>query len=228
MDTFIEQDIDLLITDDALLQRLNLLDDADEEDCRKAIGMLQEALACARPKYIYALAAIEEKGEDYVVVEGHRIASRLVRKNLDQTHRIFPFVATCGTEIEQWSHQFTDMLEHFWADEIKLMVLEQCFMHMNKTIKDKYFVQGDMSHMNPGSLPAWPITAQAALFALLGNPQRDIGVTLTNSSLMVPSKSTSGFFFASSSHFENCGLCPRKNCPNRRKTYQPEAGIIPT
>lgn len=228
MDKIIERNIDLPITDEALLKRLRMIEDPEDDDCLKAIGMLKEALACAKPKFVYGLAAIEEKGDDFIVVEGRRIISPLVRRNLDKIHRIFPYVATCGVEVELWSRQFTDMLEHFWADEIKLMILEQCFMVMNQTIKDKYFANSDMSRMNPGSLPAWPITAQAVLFDIIGNPQADVGVSLTSSCLMIPSKSTSGFFFSSDSHFENCALCPRLDCPNRKAIYQPSAGTIPT
>ena len=228
MEKFIRRDIDLQITDEALLKRLRMAEDPEVEDCLKVIGMLKDALACAKPKFVYGLAAIEEKGENYVVVAGRRILSPLVRKNLDKVNRIFPYVATCGVEVELWSRQFTDMLEHFWADEIKLMMLENCFMVLNQTVKDKYFASSDMSRMNPGSLPAWPITAQAVLFDILGNPQEDVGVSLTDSCLMIPSKSISGFFFSSESHFENCGLCPRMDCPNRKAIYQPSGGTIPT
>jgi len=35
----------------------------------------------------------------------------------------------------------------------------------------------------------------------------------------VPLKSGSGIWFPSESHYENCMLCPRTDCPNRRAPY---------
>ena len=36
---------------------------------------------------------------------------------------------------------------------------------------------------------------------------------------MNPVKSTSGFWFPSEVKFENCQLCPRKDCPNRKASF---------
>jgi len=216
MEKHIIQDIALSISEKELLRTLRIEADPNDEDYQTVTGMLHAALDCARPKFVYGLAAVTEKGDDYVVIEGRRIISPLVRRNLDQTHRIIPYIATCGVEAEEWSRQYTDMLEHFWADEIKKMILGRCIAAMRQTVQKKYFTGTDISQMNPGSLPEWPISEQANLFALIGDVEKDIGVTLTDSFLMLPSKSVSGFFFSSATHYENCRLCPMPNCPNRR------------
>jgi hypothetical protein len=213
---FIVKDFIFHVSREEFLQTVRIVDDPDDEDCRKAAEMLGEALICARPKYVYCLAAINAREEDTVIVEGRRIESSLVRKNLDKVNRIIPFVATCGVEAESWSRQYTDLLERFWADEIKKLILVKCCENMLNTVKEKFFPVQDMSQMNPGSLAQWPITEQAVLFDLIGDVKGDIGVTLTDSFLMVPAKSVSGFFFSSETHYENCQLCPMKNCPGRR------------
>jgi len=46
-------------------------------------------------------------------------------------------------------------------------------------------------------------------------------VTLTDSFIMVPLKSASGLLFPTESTYENCQLCPREACPNRRMPYDP-------
>ena len=75
--------------------------------------------------------------------------------------------------------------------------------------------------MNPGSgdVDLWPITEQSKLFDLIGDVQRDVGVTLTESCLMVPTKSLSGLFFPSDVKFINCQRCTRSNCPGRKADY---------
>ena len=49
-----------------------------------------------------------------------------------------------------------------------------------------------------------------------------IGVRLTETMLMVPNKSVSGFQFPTDVAFESCELCPREGCPGRRAIYNPE------
>ena len=61
--------------------------------------------------------------------------------------------------------------------------------------------------MNPGSLADWPLREQRPLFGLLGNVRAAIGVTLTPSLLMTPTKSVSGILFPSEETFASCQLC---------------------
>jgi hypothetical protein len=79
---------------------------------------------------------------------------------------------------------------------------------------------GKLSRMSPGSLADWPIQEQRPLFKILGNTEKMIGVHLTESLLMVPTKSVSGIRFPTEESFESCQLCPREECPNRRAPYE--------
>jgi hypothetical protein len=81
------------------------------------------------------------------------------------------------------------------------------------------FKLGRTASMHPGSLADWPITQQKGLFALLGDTQTTIGVTLTESLTMLPTKSASGLRFPVTQDFESCALCPRPDCPSRRVPY---------
>jgi hypothetical protein len=222
METTLKNDFPFQMDLDFLVKKVKIDNDPSDDDFQVFSRMFHEAQGIARPKYAYAVAAVEEKQEDAVIIEGRLIRSALVRKNLDQTHRIVPYLATCGTEIDEWSHQFTDMLENYWADEIKNHILQQSIRTMRQTVKTQYFPSRDLSQMSPGSLPDYPITEQATLFSLFGTVAHAVGITLTDSFLMIPSKSISGFYFSSEVHFENCRLCPRPNCPGRSVPYQPQ------
>lgn len=188
----------------------------EEEDRVFLTQMLQEAGAVARPRAVYGVSVIGEKGEDYVVADEVRMESSLVRENLDSVNRIIPFVVTCGTELEEWSRHFSEPLEQYWADSIKMQYLAAIRHTLAQKVKETYFPASDMSSMNPGSLASWPLTEQKTLFRLIGGVTEDIGVRLTDSCLMLPSKSSSGFFFSSKVHYENCQFCPIDNCPGRR------------
>ena len=78
--------------------------------------------------------------------------------------------------------------------------------------------------MNPGSgeRSLWPIEEQRPLFKLLGSIETAIGVHLTDSFLMLPNKSVSGFYYKTDKEFHNCQLCKRDHCPNRQKPFDSE------
>ena len=177
-----------------------------------------DAQAIAKPKAVYKIAFIESKGDDHVVVDGITLTSRVLRVNLEQVHRVFPYVATCGTEMDEWSSSIDDMLQIYWADTIKEMALRSAMQALSEHLQDR-FRPGRMSRMSPGSLADWPLQEQRKLFALLGNPKDAIGVELTESLIMVPLKSVSGICFPTESGFASCQLCPREDCPGRRAPY---------
>ncbi|MGI5893252.1 MAG: vitamin B12 dependent methionine synthase [Candidatus Merdivicinus sp.] len=206
-----------------LLRAVHMDDQSDPEDLALITQMLQEALAVSKPKAIFGPAQIESRDADGVTVEGVRFHSSLVSKNLQQTSRIIPFAVTCGMEAEEWSYSYqNDPLTQFWADAIKLQLLGQIRKSLQEEVRRRYYSEGDISAMSPGSLPAWPLTEQRPLFALLGGVTPDIGAYLTESCLILPAKSGSGFFFSSGQHYENCRYCPLLKCPNRRAEFEHE------
>ena len=185
---------------------------------REVTRLAEEAQAVARPKGFYRVAFVESKGDNSVVIEGVKFKGRVLSVNLDGVYRVFPFVATCGTELEKWSNSMDDVLHRYWADVIKETALSCALSVLEEDTVRRYRL-GSTSVMNPGSLPDWPISEQRSLFTLLGNPEETIGVYLTDSFLMVPIKSVSGIRFPTEVHFESCQLCRRENCLGRRAPY---------
>ena len=217
MPVYLTQQFDLTAAE--AFRALKMTPDETEEDTQTILSMVEKANQIARPRAVYDVLSIDRKGEDWVEFGTNRITSALVRKNLDQVNRAFPYITTCGMELEEWSKGFSDMLEQFFADTIKQLYLKKMNIYLRKQVKEQYFPASDLSVMNPGSLASWPISAQPSLFALLGDGAQKIGVSLTDSFLMLPSKSTSGLIFSAESHFENCQYCPMVSCPNRRAKF---------
>lgn len=218
MDPIILTDIPFAADRAQLLAKLHVAEGSDfAADLNR---LVDEAEALARPKAMYKMGFIEEKGDDYVLIDGVRLSSRVLRVNLDEAHRAFAQVATCGTELQAWAEGLTDMLYRFWAEEIKLAALRAAGLALDADLAARYN-PGKTSRMNPGSLADWPLREQGPLFAILGDVQAAIGVYLTDSYLMVPNKSTSGLRFPREASFESCQLCPREGCPGRRARYDP-------
>ncbi len=185
------------------------------------LSLVGEAEKIGRPKALYRMAFIDGKGEDYVAVEGVKFKSRILRVNLEKAQRVFPYLVTCGLEMENWANQISDVLKRFWAETIKEMAMRFAHTVMEEHLTGHY-KPGKLSRMSPGSLADWPIQEQRPLFKILGNTEDMVGVRLTESLLMVPTKSVSGMRFPTEESFESCQLCPREECPNRRAPYDPD------
>ena len=216
MEPVVLDDIPFQIDHGLLMKKLRVKESHSYADSVRQLA--DEAQAIAKPKALYKVAFIESKDDHGVVIDGIRLNSRVLRVNLEQAHRVFAYVATCGVELQDWADSIDDLLRQYWAETINEMALRVAIGVLNKHLIERYR-PGRTSAMSPGSLGEWPIQAQRDLFAILGNPQDAVGVRLTESMLMVPIKSVSGIRFPTQESFESCQLCPRANCPGRRAPY---------
>jgi len=202
---------------DALAERVRLR----ERQRRALVALAERAQEIARPKAIYGLAYIDERGPEQLVIDGVTFKSRVLRVNLDDTERVFPYCVTCGAELERWHAETDDILEQYWVEAIMEQALAAAIAQTMKTI-DRRYHPGKTAVMGPGSLLDWPLREQRPLFELLGDTEAAIGLRLTPSMLMLPAKSVSGIRFPAERSFASCMLCPRESCPNRRAPHDPE------
>jgi len=212
--------IPVTVTLEAVLKKLTLTED---EDIKLVTGLFEKAKHIANPKVLYREVFVEEITGPDVRIDGVEFQSDVLAMNLRNIHRVFAYVCTCGTEVDDWSHNETDYVVSLWLDIIKEMFLHDALTYFREHIKTAFQIQ-KISAINPGSgnKENWPITQQKQLFSLIGDVKGEIGVTLTESSLMVPVKSSSGLFFPSEKEYVNCALCNRERCPGRRVEFDRE------
>lgn len=211
-------DIAFQLDMDTLLARLRV--DKESEDAKDIQNLIERVAPLVKPKAVYEVSYIQYKGYDTVNVGRVTFTSRVLRVNLDKVERVFPYIATCGRELEKIVAVTDDFMRRFWLDTVKGMALEASRKHLSNYLKRRYAV-GQMSSMSPGagSKDLWPIEQQKKLFSIFGNVEDLIGVKLTDSFLMIPNKSVSGIYFPTEIRFESCQLCPRKECLARRAPY---------
>jgi len=192
-------------------------DSSDAATVRELIGKAQQA---ARPKALYQESFIQAKGAETVTIEDATFTSRMLRENLDGVERVFPFVATCGHELDTVPLTPGDFLMEFWWDAIKAVLLSCAIKHLKGHLKKRYALE-QTSSMSPGSgdVTVWPIEQQRELFSLLGDVKALVGVELTDSCLMKPNKTVSGIVYPAEVDFRTCQVCRRENCPSRSAAF---------
>jgi hypothetical protein len=181
--------------------------------------LIEIAQPLIQPKAVYKVSCIESKLEDGVMIDGIRLTSGVLRKQLDEVERVFPYVVSIGNQLEEQIRNCSDLLDQYYLDVIGNVALSTVRKHLERTLMSKYGLDGCLSSMAPGSLEDWPIEEQKPLFLILGDVETSIGVRITEHLLMVPTKSISGIYFPTEIPFVSCSLCPRKRCGSRKADF---------
>jgi hypothetical protein len=202
--------------------------DLSAPSVKSGAALIESALTVARPKAMYKVCYIEERPESGVELEGIRFTSEVLSQNLSEVERVFPYIATCGVELDTVTTSHDDIFASFVLDGLKELALRQAREHLRNHLADTYGLDTErMSTMNPGSgnKNVWPISQQRQLFQLLGDVDALVGVHLTDSFLMTPNKTVSGILFPTEVPFVSCQLCTREKCPRRRAAYTGVVGM---
>ncbi|MBP3322673.1 MAG: hypothetical protein J6M16_00605 [Clostridia bacterium] len=190
----------------------------DDELVAEIAEFAEKAEKLASPKAILKLVDITHSEEKVTAIAGIPCNDSVVlNNNLKNIERAVAYVVTCGTELDAVDTEY-DPLKEYWLDLIKLQALGTSRKCATDKIKEILGTE-KVAHLNPGSLPQWPISEQQSLFEYIGEVSENIGVTLGSSYLMTPLKSGSGIAFTTEVHYENCMACTKLNCPNRRAPF---------
>ncbi|MFW6055201.1 MAG: vitamin B12 dependent-methionine synthase activation domain-containing protein [Thermodesulfobacteriota bacterium] len=188
------------------------------EDPDRVQQLIDTALSCIVPRAAFRDVYPDSEQDMGVVIEGIEFRSTVLRKNLENIGRVFPFVITIGDSLEQQAAEYEDLLDRYLLDKIGDLILIQARRQLQNHLQQRYGFK-KLSSMSPGSLPDWPLQEQEKLFSLLGDVQGRLGVGLNESLLMLPRKSVSGMYFPTEVTFFSCQLCPRQNCEERKAAF---------
>jgi len=212
------QDIPFSLDAERLMKELRVRPGTD--NAKEFAELLDRVAEVGRPKALYEVSSIEARADDSVVLDGVRLTSRALRRNLDQVERVFPYVASCGIEADSLTTPDGDMVQSLWLWTIKEALLSAARDHLDEHLATRYrMTHSAAMHPGSGDADVWPIEQQVELFSLLGDVEGLIGVRLTDSMLMIPTMSVSGVVFPTETEFESCQVCHREGCPRRKAPF---------
>ena len=184
----------------------------------RLLSLIAAAQSVMAAKAVYKVSYIDSKAEDSVIIDGVLFRTKVLRKHLDKVERVFPYVVTIGSGLEDMEKASGGPLEKYYLDLIGNAAVVQARDQIRKRLGTRYAIQR-LSYLGPGQLKDWPLIEQRPLFSLLGDVESAVGVTLSNDLLMIPRKSLSGIYFPTEIPFMACQLCPKESCPSRKALY---------
>jgi hypothetical protein len=153
---------------------------------------------------------------------------KIVTSQLRSAETAALFACTIGPGMEEWRRVLEkdhDEVRAHLVDTIASAAVEKATDLLHDQIQGKMFQQGFgvTNRFSPGYC-GWSVVEQQILFSLL--PDVFCGITLTESSLMVPMKSVSGIIgIGPNAKREGylCGRCERNNCLYRESHREDDA-----
>lgn len=184
--------------------------------------MIAEIAEICRPSFGYIVSEGLQVDRLGIVVDGVDFRTgKIIAGYLDNAEAIAFFVATAGREFDTWLHEpaiADDIWNMFLADTIGSEIAEATARAAGAEV-EKLAAAKECTASNPYSpgYCGWGVREQRKLFSFF--PTEPCGITLTESSLMTPVKSVSGFI-ALGRELEKmpygCEICSLKDCYKKR------------
>ena len=212
------KDIPFNLKKDDVIKQLNLR--KDSERIKTIVGELTELVNIhAVPKAIYKRSVASNEGRD-IRVDGVELISWVPTLVFRPDELVYPYVATCGLEIDLVQIPKTDFMKHYIMNQIKQILLFFTSEYLQNHLIQAYKLK-QVTHIGPGEALG-PTSQQKQLFDIIGDVEGEIGVRLSDHNLMIPEKSSSGILFETAVRLERCQLCPDAKCEARRTAYEPK------
>ena len=171
-----------------------------------------------KPRYIYKIYDGNTCDEGSIEIAGRKfVTGRIITRYLSGMEKCCVFAATAGWEYDAYKNRLRekgDIPEEFIADAIGSVIAEACVNRISVELGEN----NNCTYPYSPGYCNWKLSEQSLLFRLL--PDGPCGITLTESCLMIPIKSTSGIIGIGKNIKRMsyvCNICENKNCYKRKE-----------
>ena len=92
----------------------------------------------AKPKAVYDISPVDNKQGDSLDIGGVRFTSHVLRVNLDKVEKVYPYVATCGREIDEIEIPQHEIMKYYFMDQIKEIVARSALSYTQEHIRSNH------------------------------------------------------------------------------------------
>ena len=204
---------DLMITPADVYEQMGYHDTEPDADTKAELTqIINEVSQWLHPQFSYFVVSVQPTFD----------MGNIILRQLRGSEAYALFICTAGMAYEAYQQRLKeqgDMVRVFIADALGSVIAEKCADQMEIALQESIDKLGwkHTNRFSPGYC-GWHVSQQQLLFPLFQG--HTCGVTLTDSSLMVPIKSVSGIIGLGASVRKldyTCGLCDFKQCYKRKK-----------
>lgn len=213
---------DLTILDSEIYLHLGYADAAPSQGVRAIVEELWDELKyICRPRFGYRILLGRVESKKLYLLDVEFDPQPIISHQLSKGDEFAIVIGTIGAEMDIWirNHRVdADIMKAFVADGFGSLLAEAIVAYGLKYIENLQAQKGlkITKSYSPGYC-GWDVSQQRKLFSLL--PPEFCGVTLCESSLMLPIKSVSAVIGIGADVVKRdygCALCNKKDCYKRR------------
>ena len=196
--------------------------EADEKVSKLIEECVEELEAAVSPKSIYRVYPFSFLAEEELDFTVFRTESRSLSRNLKDCEQVILFAATLGTEADSLIRKYTklQMSKAVTMQAAATAMIESYCDEVNTALKESF--EKKRLYLRPRFSPGYgdfPLECQRDITTVLETAKR-IGIMLTDSLLMTPSKSVTAVMGVSRKphrcEVRGCELCSKTDCAYRR------------
>lgn len=211
--------LELAIQDEDIYTAMGYRNQLPDQEIRELVSLIQEETGkrCI-PCCMYQIMDCSLQGASRLRITGQEFSlGGIISSYLPGISQSCLFIATAGKEYEAYLHEIHaggDIVKEFVADAIGSVIAEACVGEIAKELDLRTGFKHTLPY-SPGYC-GWNIQEQRKLFDCF--PDTPCGVTLTDSCLMSPVKSISGFFGLGKTlqpQPYRCEICKNTHCFKR-------------
>ena len=185
------------------------------EECKRELEQ------CAVPRAVWREFPLELVGDE-IRIGTITARSRSLGRNLKDCTGVLLFAATLGSQVDVMLHRYgkLQMSKAVVFQAASVALLEEFCDEKNRELKEEYEKQG--LYLRPRFSPGYgdfDICYQEPVVRML-NCAKTIGLTLTDSFMMTPTKSVTAVIGISTQKdrcpISGCEVCTKKDCEYRR------------
>lgn len=194
----------------------------DENTLALILDSFEDLKQMSGKKSIYRIFHLKQTSDDWFTIGNTKIESKSLGKNLKGCKEIVLFGATLGTEVDRLIRRtsLTNMAKAVVIQACAAAMLEEYCDECQREIGQELETRG--LYLRPRFSPGYgdfDIHYQAPLMQML-DCAKSIGLTMTDSYMMTPTKSVTAVIGASETkekcHIKGCEACGKKDCTYRR------------
>jgi hypothetical protein len=121
---------------ETVLEKLRLKSKG-EEIAKTIQELVDMARPVARPKAVYEVSKVENRNGESLDIHGVKFTSRVLRVNLDKIDTVYPYVVTCGRELDAINFPTSELMKAYFWDQIKEIVMRQALYYAHDYIKER-------------------------------------------------------------------------------------------